>query len=424
MKRLFAALVAAATAAAGCVGIGPDADDSWREDSTVRPVTVEEALSRLDEFLEQCEGEMIPTRSGTGRKVASVQAVTLDGGQTRAAAVMSDAYIVNFADDAGFAVLGANTAARSIIAVTESGSLDAGSLAAPTASDGCGEGEMPLWDDETSDFYNYAQARDEWIGVLIASGIGEPATAAPVQWPEVSPQLRTTWSQGKWKVQGVYNKYCRTPLGHCTLAGCSTTALAMILAHNSARVTPPVDGCTLDGSLVTGSMFADELDPEAQEQVSLLYGTIFNGISKILFGSKGTGITTAAVERYIRNKCGGYRNVRRHCASRFSPEMQRAAAAMLADGLPIFISAFPPVTDIIDGSNGGHSWVIDGAKRADSGRYRGEYVVHCNWGWHGAYNGWFSTGCFNPKEADEYDGYHGSEFSQYSWHFRMLSYEI
>lgn len=44
----------------------------------------------------------------------------------------------------------------------------------------------------------------------------------------------------------------------------------------------------------------------------------------------------------------------------------------------------------------GHAWVIDGYSTSD--------LFHCNWGWSGSYNGWYSLSALNPSSYSLNDG--------------------
>lgn len=70
---------------------------------------------------------------------------------------------------------------------------------------------------------------------------------------------------------------------------------------------------------------------------------------------------------------------------------------------------------------GGHMWVLDGFQRYQYTRtyyikYEGDPIwypngsgsqtvsyIHMNWGWNGYHNGWYASGCFNPKKVIKLD---------------------
>lgn len=52
----------------------------------------------------------------------------------------------------------------------------------------------------------------------------------------------------------------------------------------------------------------------------------------------------------------------------------------------------------------GHGWVVDGYKKYSYlSANPSEIYYHCNWGWNGMDNGYFSNGVFNVSDAYSYD---------------------
>lgn len=98
----------------------------------LRQIPVEEALATLTEFLQENKGDLRDTRSGRPREIVSVSTYygSHKGTQTETRAAnehvdsIPNAYLVNFGNGEGFAVLGANTAVPEIVAVTENGQIE------------------------------------------------------------------------------------------------------------------------------------------------------------------------------------------------------------------------------------------------------------------------------------------------------------
>lgn len=98
----------------------------------IQQIPLEEALSVLSEFLRSDDGEMLTTRSGLQRKINSITTYYVENkrnhlsskASTEESNLIPDAYLINFEDGAGFAVLGANTAVADIVAVTENGQIE------------------------------------------------------------------------------------------------------------------------------------------------------------------------------------------------------------------------------------------------------------------------------------------------------------
>lgn len=94
----------------------------------------------------------------------------------------------------------------------------------------------------------------------------------------------------------------------------------------------------------------------------------------------------------------------------------------LDKGCPVFISA-------ICGVLSGHGWVIDGYIRRNYVSSTGsiakkQTLVHCNWGWQGDCNGYFTSGVFNTQKAEIVDADVSQYQTQnYTWAFSTITYD-
>ncbi len=106
---------------------------------------------------------------------------------------------------------------------------------------------------------------------------------------------------------------------------------------------------------------------------------------------------------------------------------------MLQNNNPVFIAA-------ISGLFGGHAWVIDGF--IDRNRSKKDYnsdgvivnttietqrLMHCNFGWQGGCNGYYTSGIFNtkkgPTDRESYETYWGkTSDSNFDWAFHIITY--
>ena len=87
-------------------------------DATTR-VDMQTALDRAEKMLAKIEGGK--TRS---RRVASIRYLSIDGKTRSAGSLDSLYYIINYADNGGFAVAGADTRLDGIYAISEEGHLE------------------------------------------------------------------------------------------------------------------------------------------------------------------------------------------------------------------------------------------------------------------------------------------------------------
>ncbi len=87
-------------------------------------IPLEQAISTLERFLN--ESDVSGTKSGKARKISSISTYYSDLTVKSAddSSAIPQAYLINFEDGGGFAVLGANGAVADIVAVTENGAIN------------------------------------------------------------------------------------------------------------------------------------------------------------------------------------------------------------------------------------------------------------------------------------------------------------
>lgn len=220
---------------------------------------------------------------------------------------------------------------------------------------------------------------------LIEGRWSEPKTPS-----SVSPMLTTVWDQSPY-----YNALC--PSG--TPAGCSAIAMVQVMkywnhpiqgtgSHSYTHASygtlsadfgaTTYDWANMPNSLTSGSSTVQKnavatLCYHAGVSINMDYGPSGSGAS--IIGS--TNSVQAALPAYF-----GYKSsIRGVYKSSYSDTawvglLQREIAA----GRPIVYAGFD--------SEAGHAFVFDG--------YNTSNQFHVNWGWGGAYNGYFSIGALNP----------------------------
>lgn len=384
-------------------------------------IPLDSALATLNAFMDHSGTLKSSTRSCGGKATSSIDIHYSTETTTRAAAPKADAYIVNFEAEEGFAVLGATKDVAPIVAVTDKGSINPVDLSIelcdkPKTIIELDDGdyleiEDPWYDEENDDFY-VTGTDPSFISSCIATGLSTgssqigtvQSTSSTQKYYVRYPMLKTEWGQGDFGVKGVYNKYCykTTILGKqkYVKAGCTTIAAAQIIAHNEFPNDLYVNGYKLDYKQLKLHRRASQYDPsQTTEPISQLIGLIYNFTWKIFKWPKGTLITPSEVQKILPKF--GYTNVKMYKGSSIDDEMLHAISDMMNQRKPVFISA-------ISGALDGHSWVISGT------RYTGDYyMLHCDWGWHGDSNGYFSPTCFKPNSVYDFD-----------WHFRVITYDI
>lgn len=437
-----------------------------------------DAIARLEAFLDKAYPV---TKAANKRRIASISTHYIRNIATKSDSCTVDSipvYAVNFEDEQGFAILGAEEPLPDILVVTESGSINPESLTvlfdditdmsaseAETGDEGDEviEDEMmdiPRFSSEDGDFYcrsGNLQSNSAFIDILIDNGISHLRTydlsliemyeggctpwdggggngsggdwlynnVTVVDYVDRLPLVSYSWDQGE-----PYNKYCYRTTTFTwdrvhALTGCSNTALAMIMAYNEFPTQ-----LVLNGKEISWSGLKEDSKPnsfDSKEDVARLCGAIFNTTSHISghIGDPFTLMTPEAIKNTMQDF--QYENVVKHSGYKFYRYLRYEIDDMLRAFKPVFISALPPYDpfEIISTLDipSGHSWVIDGGMHTQDG----EYLLHCNWGWHGSCNGYFNIRCLDPDNGVIYDS--GSEPSsnnndEFTWHFRVITYDV
>ncbi len=198
----------------------------------------------------------------------------------------------------------------------------------------------------------------------------------------VLPMITTRWSQGN-----DFNYYCPYDAGEgCKcLAGCTAVALAQILNYWNCKVKAEGShSYSSDYGTLTvnfGNSTYDWADMGAYswdyENAWLIYSA---GVSIDMdYGPEGSTSTPGKAEDALKDYWGFKNSLDLRWRIWHLSTWKNDLKDDLDDGNPLLYSG---------GSIGsGHSWVIDGYDSGD--------LFHCNWGFGGAYDGYFSLGGFN-----------------------------
>ena len=253
----------------------------------------------------------------------------------------------------------------------------------------------------------------------------------------IEPLIKTRWNQEK----SPYNDMCPLYAGHnpewqgqrCVV-GCVAVALAQILNYWQWPKSLP-DG--LPGYESTDKMYdetltwhIDALPPVTFDWENMLdeyapYNKLTN-----TYGLLGTEVQQQAVATLMRycsqaiesryspvgtvGNCFYFRNALvNHFGYAASTvvvhdqfgidEWGGMVYTELAAGRPVFYSGTSP-------TRAGHAFICDG--------YDGNGLFHCNWGWQGIYDGYFSLSVLSPNASTS--PYKGSELLGYTQHQAML----
>lgn len=205
-------------------------------------------------------------------------------------------------------------------------------------------------------------------------------------------------------------------------AGCVAIAVAQILAYNEFPSMKEL--LNDDNAMPWDSLKIDNINSsgvQAIQRQKLYKAKLVHKVGvgcdmNYGFYEEQSFATPAAAKRYL--DALGYSNVGR--TVKYDLDVVKT---QLRGNSPVFIGALSGVVN-------GHAWVIDGYKKVQTIKIgknaNGEIVsssvvstnqyVHCNWGWGGYCDGWFTTGLvdesFSPNNDYEFD-----------WWFRLVTYD-
>lgn len=199
---------------------------------------------------------------------------------------------------------------------------------------------------------------------------------------DVSPLLTTTWGQ-----EGYYNDLC--PSG--TPVGCVATAMSQIMKYWSFPTTGngshtyvhPTYGTQTANFGTTTYNWAGMPNQVNNANTSVATLSYHAGVAvEMDYHPTGSGAYSTDVEYAMEN----YFRYSPLAAYHEKSEYNDTAWATLLRGE--FDNARPVYYSGYSVADGGHAWVVDG--------YQGTNYFHFNWGWDGAYNGYYYLTNLNP----------------------------
>lgn len=397
----------------------------------VHHVTIDAALAQLDAFLSEYDAATKtsgPSRHYTQKSVVEVKASNLSG-QTKS--LLDEdrdlVYIVNFDDDKGAAVLSADDRTGDIVlAVMEKGSLSVNDFA---VADEMMHSSASAEADDQDDFL--LDMGESTVPALLLSNVmsciavdASPelsSTKALSSEQKYGPYTVTKWCQSQVNGINVFNRF--TP--NNDPAGCVVIAVAQILV-NTKNITYTGMGGTVcyRDSLLTVAHYQTPNDPgtdNAQIQAAAFAHEL--GCSSLFcnvtYHHDGTTGYASGAKRTLEAFL--YTNVTKTLSFNSS---NRATAdhQLQVDHHPVYLGGCH------SGSVYGHAWLLDGVW--------GSYY-HINWGWNGAYDGYFTKGTFDPQSLLPYDSEHRDSVDEhcsgryssdtiepYTWTYRMVTYSL
>lgn len=435
-------------------------------------IPVEEAVAALNRFLDSVDPVTRGGRRRTIARIDRVSAADMFPATTRSDSEMFEVgdllYVVNFSNDEGYAVLGADSRLDTILIVGDNGSFDSeilhSSESGGTSTDSVIESlnnpelgtfdpdlgggrvipdslinspftpqitpeltEEDLYCEEEDEYYigstsltgvegligdmlvDYTMRQTIWVGEKeVYEGIHGAVNVI-----DVAPMLKTNWRQTYPFNNHV--PYYSTSGGRCPI-GCTTTAACQILVYRKDIDLATKFGIT-NSSWVDFENFKDSRCslPNVLEQDLAKFSLCVAdgiGVKYSFLGKDGTFALPVQVQRYLKRL--GY-DVDRIIG--FDTKTQHTIASSLNNNCPVFIGALNKKAC----KKGGHAWVIDGCKYHIESH---NYFNHCNFGWGGKSNGWYYYKLFNSNDSgvdldNDNDALKPQTFN-YTWWFRIL----
>lgn len=178
----------------------------------------------------------------------------------------------------------------------------------------------------------------------------------------VGPVMTTRWGQDR-----PYNLYTPTVSGKQTPTGCVATACAQIMKKNACPAS-------YDWSIMRDTYYSSDQDAGAKEVARLMYD--FGQSINMHYDPKGSGAQSYDALKAMYDSYGYDKSI-----FYFAPEMMCLDSTLstihrnLKAGRPVYVAGFTILYE-------GHAYVCDGM---DEKGY-----LHINWGWDGAYDGYFA----------------------------------
>lgn len=311
-------------------------------------------------------------------------------------------YVVNFAENSGFALVSANRSTESLLGITESGSYDGGIS-------------------EIEGFNDFMSLAKLYVGEAYAFDPIIPSFDI-----DSSIYCRTPLLQWSWGQQNHAGQYC--PNG---IAGCVPLAVAQILAYYRKPDVLPVyySGTDttylpmnwndirshklyyLDNNGNESSTYCNASD-SAHNAIGLLCRQLgYKMYSIYHMNGSGTGTSADYVPSCFWDygyTCGTFTS---YNAGMSKPRLQNLHPLL-----------FVGIHEDEQGTRAGHAWIVDGYEEItyyrvtytlnDKGLYEATYTPtgatlynHVNWGWEGRNNGYFLDGVFDITQYHDFPSY-------------------
>lgn len=414
-------------------------------------IPIEDALASLEDFMLET-GMRLKTKGDLNGYIE--ECFTISNPATKSDSTYKDIlHVVNFEDNQGYALLSADyRIPDDIIAITDSGHVSGSDFIkpmfdrTPSENDDLSLNEFDQWAE--SGILAIEQNEVIYECLLYAmrqlethtnnpEEIGSPCDPGPggggiggstvaYSWEvvkEVPRMLNTAWTQ-RTSGNDIFNKYCPEVgliMRNVAPAGCVCIATAQIVAyHEYPNLT--CNDMLIDYPMIKEIYSYDNIwgtGSEVSQEMLARFCICIGGLCNIQYHSifnKSWGFAWPWNAKSCLEALG-YQNVSLNLGYD-----EAAVLNSLDNGCPVFMSAIARLIS-------GHAWVIDGYIMRDYvSRYgvvsKSQTLVHCNWGWHGNSNGYFTSGIFHVDEVVIPDEESRKQYDDRYWYgFNTITYE-
>ncbi len=211
-------------------------------------------------------------------------------------------------------------------------------------------------------------------------------------------------------------------------AGCVPLSLAKIMAYCEFPSTVTYGGTSVNWETIKGG------GTDFDSQAAALLKKIAEGCHSWYFYG-GTFTFPSRAASFLRKM--GYGNVE------YQDYSTTAVLKSLKASAPVFICSIPQTEKYNHDLMASHGWIIDGyldrSRDITIRTYKNDkfveekrtkthnIMVHCDFGWKGAYNGYFTSGIFNFADNGntifDQGSYKNASKTNYKWHLKTITYD-
>lgn len=380
-------------------------------------ISVDEALQNLQSELRIIDGD--GTRSSEPRAVKSVRLLKNSRTRSCSGATENLLYIAEFEDGRGSAVLAADRRIEPVLAILDNTVMTERNFTSSDMDD--------IGNYMASMIKDYAESQVQSNAFIDFKPV-DPMLPDTLYCYKRKPLLKTKWSQ-----RSPYNNMCLSLYGIPVEAGCGPIAIAQLLKFHKYPTEIFINGETFDWSLLDRYDYDGKTSVEAEEEVARFVYNIGIALGIDYTTTQMSDISSEKISCFLKTVGYSTSNIVNYSSS-------IAKKYIYNNGVPIIIDG------INKGSSYGHGWVLDGWNEykikaieflVDGGTRERviEYKkVHCNFGWGGDCDGYYTEGMFDTTKylsSDEIDASvgdniyrHTDNIYNFNYNFHLTTYTL